>query len=96
MFWDMPRFIIQSFVSLCEAEADYTCDKDSSLIFSSELYYKQTLVISPQMFPLVTIIFYQLIDIKKNVSFRICNVYLVFSNNVISRGHVLNFICKLI
>ena len=60
----------QSFVSLCEAEADYTCDKDSSLIFSSELYYKLyiiirivLLVLSPQTFPLVTIAFYYLIYI---------------------------------
>ena len=28
-FWDMGRFISQSLVSLIQAEADYTCSKDS-------------------------------------------------------------------
>ena len=32
-FWDMARFINQSLVSFFQAEADYTCWKDSSLGF---------------------------------------------------------------
>ena len=39
MFWDTGRFMNQLLVSPCEAKADYTCWKYSSLIFSQDVLY---------------------------------------------------------
>ena len=65
MFWDMAQFINKSLVILCQTQADYTCCKDSSLNFSSEVYTTGTLFLSSKTFSVVIIIFLCLLAIKK-------------------------------
>ena len=62
----MARFKNQSLVPLFQAQADYTCWKDSSLKFWSEFYIKRTLFLSSKTFSVVIMMFYWLLVIKKN------------------------------
>ena len=65
VFWDQACFINQLLVSLCKALADYTCYKDSSLIFSPDFYIKGKNFLSSQTFYVAIIIFYSLLATKK-------------------------------
>ena len=64
-FWDMARFINQSLVSFFQAQADYTCWKDSSLKFWKEFYIKGTLFLSSKAFSVVIILFHWLLAMNK-------------------------------
>ena len=65
MFSDEARFIDQILASLCQAQTDYTCCKDSSIVFSKEFYIKGTLFLSRKTFYLRIIILYWLLGFKK-------------------------------
>ena len=91
MFWNIARFINQSTVCLFQAPGDYTYFKDSPPKISSEFYIKGTLFLSHQTFSVVIIIFYWLLAIKKTSVVEFV-MYLLFSDNVILRGHILNSI----
>ena len=73
----MARFINQSLVSRFQAQADYTCWKDSSLKFWSEFHINATLFLSSKTFSVVIIMFYWLLAMKKKnvLEFR---TFLVF------------------
>ena len=55
----------KSLVSLSQAQADLTSWKNSSLNFCSELYIKGTLSVSSETYPVVIMMFYWLLVIKK-------------------------------
>ena len=82
MFWNIARFINQSLVCLFQAQADYTCSKDSLPKMLQEFYIKSTLFLSSKFFSVLVVIFFWLVAIKeKKVSFR---VYKAFSFFLIS------------
>ena len=63
----MARFINQSLVFLFQAQADYTCWKDSSLKFWKEFYIKGTLFPSSKTFSVAVNMFYWLLAMKKKL-----------------------------
>ena len=64
-FWDMARFINQSFVSYFQGQADYTCWKDSLWKFCEDFYIKWTLFLSSKTLSLVIFISFWLLASKK-------------------------------
>ena len=64
-FWDMARFINQSFTSYFQAQADYTCLKDPPRKFCEDFYIKWTLFISSKNFFVVMFISFWLLASKK-------------------------------
>ena len=92
MFWNIARFINQSTVCLFQAPADYTYFKDSPPKILSEFYIKGTLSLSHQTFSVVIIIFYWLLAIKKTSVVEFFRTFLLFCNNVILMGNILNSI----
>ena len=91
MLWNIARFINQSTVCLFQALADYTYFKDYPPNLSSEFYIKGTLSLSHQTFSVVIIIFYWLLAIKKTSVVEFLT-FLLFCNNVILKGNILNSI----
>ena len=89
MFWNIARFINQSTVCLFQAPADYTYFKDSPPKILSEFYIKGTLSLSHRTFSVGIIIFYWLLAIKKTSVVEFLTL-LLFCNNVILKGHILN------
>ena len=65
MFWNMACFINQSLVCLFQAQADYTCRKDSLPKILSEFYIKSTLFLSFKLFSILIVILFWLVAIKE-------------------------------
>ena len=91
MSWNIARFINQSKVLLFQVPAVYTYFKNSPPKILPEFHIKGTLFLSHQTFSVVIIIFYWLLAIKK-ASVEEFVTCLFFCNNIILKGHILNFI----
>ena len=91
MSWNIARFINQSKVLLFQVPAVYTYFKNSPPKILPEFHIKGTLFLSHQTFSVVIIIFYWLLAIKKTSVVEFLT-FLLFRNNVILKGNILDSI----
>ena len=91
MVWNIARFINQSTVCHFQALADYTYFKDYPPKILSEFCIKGTISLSHQTFSVVIIISYWLFAMRKTSVVEFLT-FLLFHNNVILKGNILNSI----